>query len=459
MITRIIYTIGLVMLIGGATGLRAQDAPAPVAPALPPALTLNEAIKLAQQNNRSTQNAGLDTAKAQEKLAAFRTNRLPQFKFSSMFSQPLSTFDTTFEKGVFGTYPNIGPIPNEDTIISSTLSPTAVLVGQIQQPLSQLHRLNLQIKQLELNREIAREQLAANKQTLINEVKRAYYSILQTQSATQAANESVKFYRELDRITTTFVMQEVTLRTDQMDVQTKLAQAEYEITSLTNALTSQKEQLNHLLGRDVNIDFTVTDGMEHAQVMMRETELPQAQARALAQRPELRAAELRVESAKLDKRIKKSEYLPDVSLTFSYATTISNSNFIPRSITSVGVSVEWEIFDWGRKRHEANEKALSIKQSDNDLLDTKSQILMEVNQRYRQLTESCQLIRIASLNQNAARAKAQVATQRYRAEAALLKDVLQAQASLADANYEFQKALLSFWTAKADFEKALGEDK
>ena len=52
-----------------------------------------------------------------------------------------------------------------------------------------------------------------------------------------------------------------------------------------------------------------------------------------------------------------------------------------------------------------------------------------------------------------------MATYKYRLDAVLLKDVLQAQTSLADADYEFQKALLTFWSAKADFEKALGEDK
>jgi outer membrane protein TolC len=40
-----------------------------------------------------------------------------------------------------------------------------------------------------------------------------------------------------------------------------------------------------------------------------------------------------------------------------------------------------------------------------------------------------------------------------------LKDVLQAQTSLANADYDYQKALLSFWTAKADFEKAIGEER
>jgi len=52
-----------------------------------------------------------------------------------------------------------------------------------------------------------------------------------------------------------------------------------------------------------------------------------------------------------------------------------------------------------------------------------------------------------------------VMSNRYRVQASLLKDVLQAQTSLADANFQYQKALLGFWTAKAEFEKATGEDK
>jgi len=33
------------------------------------------------------------------------------------------------------------------------------------------------------------------------------------------------------------------------------------------------------------------------------------------------------------------------------------------------------------------------------------------------------------------------------------------QATLADADYEYQKALLGFWTAKAEYEKSIGLDK
>ncbi|HKY30712.1 MAG TPA: TolC family protein [Pyrinomonadaceae bacterium] len=422
-------------------------------------LTLEQAIDIALRNNRSAKNAQLDVQKTHDKTAALKTRRLPNLKLTTLFSKPLTTFDTTFEKGLFGTFEGIGPIPAEDTLVESQTNATALVVAQVTQPVTQLRRIGLQIKQQEIGHEIAQTQLRAKEQATVNEVKRAYYAVLQTQGAARAAQEAVKLYHELDRVTGEYVLQQVALKTDHMDVQTRLAKSEYEVMTLTNRLSSQKEQLNHLLGRDVNMDFSVTDGMEAAQVTMRETDLSQARERALAQRPELREAALRIEQSKLDRRAKKTEFIPDVSLTLNYISTFNYSNFVPRNITGLGVQIEWEVFDWGRKKREINEKDRTISQAENNLKETQSQILMQVNNQYRRLQETCQLIRVARLGQTAARANVQMVAYKYRLDAVLLKDVLQAQTSLANADYEYQQALLSFWTAKADFEKAIGEDR
>lgn len=422
-------------------------------------LTLEQAIEIALKNNRSVKNAKLEAEKGGDQVAALKTRRLPGIKLDSLLSQPLSKFETTFTKGTFGTYSGIGPVPSEDTVITSSMKPNAFIGAQVTQPLSQLHRIKLQIKQLEVSRQISQTEISAQEQTIVNEVKRAYYAILQTQGSKRAAEEAVKLHKELDRVTGEYVLQQVALKTDQMEVQTKLAKAEYDVLTLSNQLSSQKEQLNHLLGRDVSMDFTVSDSFETAQVMMRETDLVQARQRALEQRPEIREARLKIESAKLDRRVKKSEYIPDVSLAYNYVSTFSYSNFLPRSVSSVGVQVEWEVFDWGRRKNELKEKERTISQADNALQEAQSQVLLEVNSKYRKLQESCQLVRVARLAQTAARANVQMVAYKYRLEAVLLKDVLHAQTSLADADSDYQNALLSFWTAKADFEKALGEDK
>jgi outer membrane protein len=416
-------------------------------------ISLDKAIDLALLNNRTAKNARLEVDKSDDRTAAARTHMLPVFKFNAGVAKPLSTFDTTFEKGVFG------PVPTEDTVITSTTNTNAAIVGQIQQPLSQLHRIKLQIKQQEMATEISRAQLSATEQSLVNEVKRAYYAILQSQGAAQAAEANIKLYHELDRVTGEYVVQQVVLKTEYMDVQTRVAKAEYDLISIKNQLLDQKEQLNHLLGRDVRTEFAVSSADETVLAVMRETDLVSARERALANRPELREARLRIGQAKLDKRIKKSEFIPDVSLTVNYATTFSYSNFVPRSLSGVGVQVEWEVFDWGRKKNELAEREKSITEANNSLADVESQIVMEVNTRFRQMQETRQMLKVAKLAQTQARANVQMVTYKYRLDAVLLKDVLQAQTVLANSDYDYQKVLLAFWTAKADFEKAIGEEK
>jgi len=438
--TKIISVMAL-MLLAGSTAL-AQEV-----------ISLDKAIDLALLNNREAKNARLEVGKSDDRTAAARTHLLPVFKLNAGVTKPLSTFDTTFEKGVFGT------APTEDTVITSSTNPTAAIIGQIQQPLSQLHRIKLQIKQQEMATEISRAQLSATEQALVNEVKRSYYAILQSQGAAQAAESNIKLYRELDRVTGEYVVQQVVLKTEHMDVQTRVAKAEYDLMSIQNQLLAQKEQLNHLLGRDVRTEFAVSDADETALAVMRETDLISARERALEHRPEIREARLRIGQAKLDKRIKKSEFIPDVSLTANYAQTFSYSNFMPHSLSGVGVQVEWEVFDWGRKKREVAEREKSITEAGNSLADVESQVVMEVNTRFRQMQESRQLLKVAKLAQTQARANVQLISYKYRLDAVLLKDVLQAQTVLANSDYDYQKALLAFWTAKADFEKAIGEEK
>ena len=68
------------------------------------------------------------------------------------------------------------------------------------------------------------------------------------------------------------------------------------------------------------------------------------------------------------------------------------------------------------------------------------------------------MLRVAVLAQETAAETVRVATNSYKADAALLKDVLQSETAMEQANDQYQQALLSFWTAKSEFDKSLGED-
>jgi len=184
-----------------------------------------------------------------------------------------------------------------------------------------------------------------------------------------------------------------------------------------------------------------------------------ARARALAQRPEIRQAQLRQKQAEQDLRAKKAEYIPDVQAEFNSTTLMNYGNFLPLQNTSVGVSMSWEIFDWGRKRNEIAEKSRIIQQARNSELDAVSSVLIDINDKFRQLRLSRGQLRVARLAQETAVESLRVAKNKYSVQSVLLKDVLQGQVSLEQSNSDYQQALLSFWNARADFERALGEDQ
>lgn len=419
-------------------------------------LSLEDAISLALRDNRQVKNAQLAVGKAENQVAATRTFRLPKFEFNALAMQNLTALDFTFTKGVLGNYPNVGPLPDRDIKLRTPLRPTAILFGQATMPLSQQYRLGLNVKQVALSGDVAREQLRSQEQVVVSNVKRTYYAILQTQSALQSVQQALRFYRELDRVTGDYVVQQVALKADELDVKTRLAKTETEALTVSNQLATLKEQLNQLLGRDVGVEFIVNPAPE---LSWPELDLAAARAQALEARPEIREARLRVRQAELDKRVKRSEYIPDVSLAMTYVSPLNFNDFVPRNFAGIGFQMNWEVFDWGRKKHQLAEKEKTIEQANNSLREAENNVRIEVGAKLRELQQARQALRVAQLKQETSRENMRISLNKYKVKAALLSDVLQTQATLADADYQYQQALLAFWTARADYEKAIGAEK
>ena len=294
------------------------------------------------------------------------------------------------------------------------------------------------------------------KQFAIDQVRQTYYALLQKQSALESIRESITSYRELDRVTSDNVAQQVSLKSASLDVKTRLAKAEYEALNISNELATQKEQLNNLLGRDVRAEFRVNPAPN---VNGFPADLESARNRALAQRPEIREAELKVRQAEVDRRIKKSEYIPDVSAGFLYMTFRNFDEIIPKNLASSGLTMKWEVFDWGRKRDQLAEKDKAIEQAKDGSREVKNRVLIDVSDKFRKLQQTRQAFVVAQLAEETARENLRVNTNKYKFTAALMSDVLESQSTLAEANHQLQQALLGYWTAQAEFEKALGEDK
>ncbi len=423
---------------------------------LPPSrmLTLDDAIRLAVANNRSLKVASLEVDKSKWQVAELKTKRLPSFSGSVLGSQLLNEVSFNFPAGALGTIPGVGPFPTTDTQITTPRQPIAYVMSQATQPLSQLYKINLGVRAQELSAKIAGEKARAERQNLVKDVKQAYYAVLQSESELEAAEANVKEYQELDRVVLQRVSQEAALKSDSLDVKAKFANEKYKLVQLRNTLDSRKEYLNNLLGRDIRTDFET----EKVPVTsFEEVDVRLAQSRALAQRPEVKQAELSMRQAEYDRRMAKADYIPDVGIAFNYASNF-NIDVLPRNMTSIGFELKWEPWDWGRRKDIVNQKKVTETQAQAQLHDVQARVLMDVNTRFRKLEESRMLISVTQAERDAAQQRLREVTNKYEQQAVLLSDVLRQQASTAGASDDYQQAILGFWSAKSEFEKSLGED-
>ena len=417
-------------------------------------LTLDRAINLALENNRQIQRAALQVQKAGEDLENARSRRLPVFDIQGQASQLLTPVEFSFPQGAFGDFAGIGPIPATDTNVSVPKQLTYYFSSQVSQPVTQLFRLNLGIDSAVASQAIEQEHLRSQRLSVTNSVKRLYFAILQTESALDTTDQAIALYRELDRTLQVRVAQKVALRSDALDVQFRLAKEQLTRTTYENTLANQKEQLNQLLGRDVRTDFVVEPV---SSLSISEIDLNAARTRALDNRPDVREARLKVEQADLDRRAKKAERIPDLSVAVSYSSYF-NIDVMPTNLATAGVQLKWEPFDWGRKGRELASKTHAVEQARLAVRDVEDEVVVDVNTRFRTLAEKRALLNVAQMAQAASREKLRVKTNQYQVQAALLPDVLGLRAEQASSDDNYQQALLAFWTAKADFENAVGEE-
>ena len=443
------HLVGILFLV-----LMAAVAMADAQEAKAEVLTLEQAIALAVANNRQVAIAELEAQRSFLQVDIAKLDRLPSFRTDFYGSGLLAPLSFRFDKGAFGDYPSTGPIPDKDTEIKTERGFTMIANAEASQPLSDLYRIGLSVKARKLGAEMDKEKARAQRMAAIQQVRKAYYSLLDTESALAATQSAIDTYKELDRLMLVYVAERTAMKYEGLQIKAKLLEEQRKATVLRNASQSQKEQLNILMGRESDMPFLIEALPAAAPA---EASLAEARARALSQRPEVKQSSLKAAQADLDRRIKKAEYIPSLSTYVRYTSPI-NFDFIPKRIATAGILLTWEPFDWGRKRREIEQKKLAVEQAKHSANDVRAQVVVEVGSAFRKLQEARAELEVAQLSQEAAREEARVTLTRYSEKAVLLKDVLEVQARVTQASYQHQSALTSFFNAKADLAKAMGEE-
>ena len=411
-----------------------------------PVLSLSQAIQIAVDNNRPVNMAKLEIVKSKWEVAQTKTKRFPAITTYLFASGDITNPKFTFPANLFN-----NPLPQTLKLSNGI---TGLASAQVAQPLSQLYQIHLAIREQELSADLAAEQYRGQRQSIVASVKQAYFATLQTESSLEATQALVKQYEETDRVATQYLTEESVLKSDSLEAKAKLAQTRYQVVQLRDTLQTQKEQLNELLGRDLDTAFRTE---QVPPISPAEMDLKAARQTALRQRPEVKEAEIDTQRAEYDRKLSRAKYIPDVGAALHYLEPI-NTAFLPQNIVSAGLEMKWDPFDWGGRKDEVKQKDVSLQQSHYQLQETQAQVMVDVDNNFRKLEESRSLLEVTQAGRDAANEKMREINDQFKHSAVLMRDVLQQQASVANAEHDYEQSLLGFWNAKAAFEKALGEE-
>ena len=194
-----------------------------VSPATP-VLTLDQALTEAKENNRQIRIAQQSVLGANDQILAARTQRLPHFSVMMTGGSLVTPVGIEFNKASLG-YIDGFPVPSQNQTIKSYPALSGFGFAEIYQPLSDLYNIHLNIEAAQVGKRLVQEQLRQQRQQITNSVKDAYYSLLQTQSALDAAEEDVKSLREIDVTTDEYLKEKTVLAYQSTGVKTQLARS------------------------------------------------------------------------------------------------------------------------------------------------------------------------------------------------------------------------------------------
>jgi outer membrane protein TolC len=418
-----------------------------------PILSLDAAIAGARQQNRVLQARRLEVAKTTQQLASVRSLRRPVFNVKMTTGSLVAPLDFRFGAGSFGVFPSTGPIPFEDTTVTTKPHLSTFLLASVVQPLTQLRRIGRGERAAALARDVAAEQGRAVEAEITSTVKRLYYGIVQAEAGLRARLESVRLHRELVRVMDHYAAERVVLSAEALSIRAGLMQQEHDVAVARNTARGFREQLNTLLARDLDEPFEI-EALQPTPVAG--DDLPVDEERAIADRPEARISRLQSQQAAMDLEATERPGVPDLSLSFNYAG-FYGFQVLPRHGAHVGVLASWEPWDWGRKGAEREGKRLVYEQSSLAAREAEAQMRLDVRARHRALREAFDLIDVREAARNAARERLRVSTERFARDAALERELLEAQARLAQSDFDYQQAVAGYWMARADFERARGD--
>jgi outer membrane protein TolC len=296
---------------------------------------------------------------------------------------------------------------------------------------------------------------AALQQTALT-VEQSYYTLLAAVWAKQVADETVRNAQYHVRLAEARFNAGMAPRSDVLKAETERADADLELVGARDAVRIAEGTLVSAMGLKVSTPIEIAEIPESSHPREAE-DMERLLEEASRNRPELLTAAARVKSSESAIQAARSQYRPKVSAVAGYGW-VDDALLPSNDQWSIGLDLTFPLFTGFRRGYQVERARTDTEQAREDYTSELRGVELEVWTAYSKLIEAEEAIQAAQVFVASAEESARLAEGEYKAGTGDIIALIDAQTALTSARDRLVQARFAWYTARAQFEKAIGRD-
>lgn len=296
--------------------------------------------------------------------------------------------------------------------------------------------------------------LEHTKDNMIYAADVCYWTLVANQDLLKVADKYVALIYELYKIVNKRFEEGAISRTDLLMVQNRLKEAELQQNTAKTNYRIALQSLNIMVGEDPDRPIALTDSI------LRILEKPESQEleRTLEQRADYQAAVKNVEIAKMQTRLARSQFLPQVvvGLKEKYGTQMLNVNGDRKWATTAYAQVNIPVFHWGKMRKDVRAGRSQEEIRELECSKLRDQVNKELSNAWVNMTETANKVEIVRSSLAIAKDNLELNTFSYNEGKLPILDVLSAQGSWLQAYTNVVSVSYQHKVATSEYLRVLG---
>jgi outer membrane protein TolC len=217
-------------------------------------------------------------------------------------------------------------------------------------------------------------------------------------------------------------------------------------------LSDLNTELNDLLGLPLDTQLDLDPAVPSSLDFRPREEYLQT---AWSESPEILAAEEAVRKTKAGVTAAKSAYIPDIT-AYARQSYQDGVPFLVRNFGTFGVNLNYEVFDFGKRRAAVREREAQVAQAEENLRRLKDQVAVGIERDYNKLERTKSLVEVANQVVKLRQESERLAQNQLREGVVLVSDRRQSTAATYKAQADYLQASLGYLLAWAELEQAVG---